>query len=289
MNAIRAYLQGWKWSVRNIKLWFWLYLFNVVLAALAALPLMNVLEEKLGRSMVSDSLMEGFDYTVFTDFMNQYGVAIAPILSQSKLLIFLYFLLSIWLMGGILNSVKNSLQKAHFQSFIVGCIKYFWRILFLTILFLFLHGIVAFGVFSLFKNFVHGFDFKQLSSELELYRGAAIWGFIYSLFLVFFFQIQDYAKVFLVKNDSKVHQAIGQSVRFIFRNFGSTFLLTLINWLTFILVVWLYWVLSGDDLNSTEGTLRMTFVLGQIFVLFRLGLKVVNLESAMLLTRQLNQ
>ncbi len=288
MTAISAYINGLKWSIRNVKIWLWLYLCNFALAALVAVPLMNLLEEKLGKTFAAQKLMKGFDYTVFTDFMREYGAAVSPILSQSKLLIVLYTLLSVFLMGGILEVCKNSPQKAHFQSFAVGSIKYFWKLLFLTLCFFVIHGLVFFLFFQLFMSLIYGGDLKQLTSELVIYnRGAIVLG-IYLFVAGIILTIHDFAKIYLVDNNPKwFFTAIKNGIKIVFKNFKSTFLLSFMNWFVFVLFSVIYLLLRGDDLNSTGGGLWFIFILGQAFIFIKMGLKILNLESKTLLFQQI--
>lgn len=288
MTAISAYLNGLKWSIQNVKIWVWLYISNFVLAALVAVPLMSLLEEKLGHSFAVQRLMEGFDYTVFTDFINAYGTAIIPILSQSKLIIVLYFLLSIFLMGGILETSKNSTQKAHFQSFAVGSIKYFWRLFRMTFYFLLIHGVVFLLFFQLFLWLIHGGDLKQLDSELVIYSRGAIIFSIYLFFAGIISIIHDFAKIFLVSNNTKiVVSAIKNGAQIVFKNFKSIFFLSILNWLSFGVITLLYFTFRGDDLNSTTNGLWLIFILGQLFIFLRMGLKILNLKSKTLFYKDL--
>lgn len=270
-----------------MKIWWWLYLCNFILAAMVAVPLMSVLEEKLGHSFAVQQLMEGFNYTVFTDFMNEYGEAITPILSQSKLVIMLYVLLSVFLMGGILESCKNHLQKVNFQVFAVGAIKYFLRLILMTICFLLLHGLLFYGFFKLFMWLIEGGDLKQLDSELVIYYRGGIVLIIYLFFAGILATIHDFAKIDLVENNPKWgFSAILNGGKLVFNNCVSTLFLSFLNWLTFGLIALIYLVLRGDDLNSTVGELWFIFFLGQAFILIRMGLKILNLKSKMFLYKQ---
>jgi hypothetical protein len=289
MTAISAYLNGLKWSIQNIKIWIWLYLCNFLLAALAAIPLMSLLEEKLGYSFAAQQLMEGFDYTVYTDFMREYGAAVLPILSQSTLLIIFYVFLSVFLMGGILETCKNVPQKAHFQSFAVGSIKYFWKLFFITLCFLVIHGLVFFLFFNLFMSLIHGGDLKQLDSELVIYwRGGIVLG-IYLFFAGIILTIHDFAKIYLVEHNPKwIFTAIKNGIQLVFKNFRATFCLSILNWLIFGLLSFIYLQLRGDDLNSTVGGLWFIFILGQVFILIKMGLKILNLASKTGLYKQIS-
>jgi len=284
MTAISAYLNGAKWSIRTLKMWGWLYICNFVLAALVAVPLMSLFEEKLDHSFAVQHLMEGFDYTVFTDFINAYGAAIIPILSQAKLLIALYILLSVFLMGGILEISKFPSQKTHFQLFAVGSIKYFWRLFRMTIYFLVIHLLFFFLFFQLFWWLIHGGDLKQLDSELVIYSRGAIVLSVYLFFAGILSIIHDYAKIFLAQNNARiVVTAIKNGAQIVFKNFKSIFFLSILNWLTFVIISCLYLTFRGDDLNSSPSRLWFIFFLGQFFIFLRMGLKILNIKSKTLL------
>ena len=142
MNFFIAYFKGIWLSLQKIRMWILLYLINFVFALLAAIPMSNLLEEKISRSLAPNRLLPGFDYTVFQDFMNEYGDIYSAIFGQSQLIVFFYFFLSVFLVGGILKILKNNRDRFNFQSFWSGCTFYFWRMLRLTVYFLIVHVVI---------------------------------------------------------------------------------------------------------------------------------------------------
>ena len=288
MTSIAAYKNGLKWSVQNIKLWGWLYFGNFLLAALAAIPLMNLLEEKLEHTLASRRLMEGFDFTVFTDFIHEYGAALLPVFSQTPLLIIVYLFLSVFFMGGILAVCKRNPQKVDFQLFAVGAIQYFWRIFRMSLYFLILHGLLIMLFGTLFMLLIKGGDLKQLDSELVIYTRGMIILAVYLFFAGLLVLIQDFSKIEMVENNHKiVVKSIKIAVITVFRHFKSIFVLALLNWFGFGLIALLYLWLRGDDLNHSVTELWMIFILGQFFILLRMGLKVLNLASKTLLYKNI--
>jgi len=143
----------------------------------------------------------------------------------------------------------------------------------LTLTFLIVQGLIAFVFFSLF-NFLTDGGLERFHSEASIYRRAVIIFAVYSVFACIFWIIQDYAKVILVREDSSLFSALRRAVKFVFQNFGGTFLLYLLNLLTFGLVFWIYWRTPGIS------SILLAFILGQLLLIFRIGTKLLNLASA---------
>jgi len=275
MVVIKTYLSAWYLLLKEIKLWGLLYLLNFLFALAVTYPAFQFLNEKLAHSVALDKMYERFDYTVFNDVLNQYGDVVDFITSQSIVTGFLFLLLSIFLTGGILQVFQNRNNESGFSNFWNGGAKYYWRIFGLTLLFLLLQAAIAFLFFSLFKYLTDG-GLERFHGESAIYNRAIIVFVLYSIFAGFVWMIQDYTKVAMVNQDRSLFSAIGRGVSFVFKNFGSTLFLYLLNILTFALVFWLYWRTPGPS-----GFL-LAFVIGQLFLIFRIGTKLLNLASATL-------
>lgn len=185
-----------------------------------------------------------------------------------------YLLLSIFLVGGILNVFKNREQGYNLMIFWSGCSKYFWRMLRLTIYFLLIQ-LVIFGLFfTLFTSFASGWPERIHNEGAIVQRGLLLLP-IYLLISTVFFMIQDYAKIHVVATDKSIlFQPILQAFKWVFKNFSQTFLLYLLNLLTFGLLFFIYWQLDGGN------AILAAFLIGQFFILTRIGTKLLNLASA---------
>ena len=278
MEFIIAYFKGWILTFRRIGMWLLLYLFNFLFALLAALPMFNLLENKLGRSLEIEKLMPRFDFTVFSDFINQYSDSILVLLDQSRCLIVFFFIFSIFLNGGILNSFKHRADTFNFRMFWSGCTRYFWRMLRLTVYFFAVHIIVLALFIKLFFFLVDG-DIGDLESELELYQYLRICVPIYLMVASVFFMIHDYAKVHMVHEDKRfLFLPFWQSFGLVFKHFLSVLSLYWLNLLTLAGLIFAY--ISLNRPADSAFAIWYTFLIGQAFVIGRVGMKLLNLASA---------
>lgn len=274
-----------KFGVRQLwqykKIWFILYALTFVLAVFVAYPLHQYLEEKVGNSLMVNDLVEGFNYTFYADFMNHYGDGISPIFNQSFYIIILYLVLFIFLTGGIL---KTFIHRPHFYSpaiFWSNCATYFGKIFRLSFYFFIIHGIILAIFLTIFNMITKGMTPTNLESEGIIFVTIKYMTPIYILFASFFFMWQDYTKISLVKNEYKwIFQAMKNALVFIKNNFRKAFGLYLLNMLLLGLVFIInYFITTTFEIRSSN-TILLSFFLSQLFIIARLGLKLINLSSA---------
>ena len=281
MNAISAYIAGWKAVFRNGRMWLVLYLSNFLLALLATLPFSGYLSKTIGQSLEPGRNLSGFNYTFINDFIREYGQGLSPILDASMGFILLYLLFSVALMGGILLVFRHFSEPFQWVLFRQGCFRFFWRLLRLTAYFLLLH-VAVLGLFGWFFYLAtDGFAVFQMETEFELVRPLYFILPIYLLVAVAFFMVQDYAKVHVVQVDEALlTRPIRQAFGLVFRNFGPFFLLYLLNIASLAVLFTLYWWISSRFQATSEGTIAGLFMLGQAFIVGRIGLRLLNLSSA---------
>lgn len=278
MEFIIAYFRGWGLSFLKIGMWFLVYVFNFLFACLATWPLLNMLETKLGHTLAIERLMPGFDFTIFSDIMNQYGDSIMVLLDQSAVMIFLSFLFSIFLNGGILYSFKKGKSPFRFREFWAGCSRYFWRLLRLAVYFLAVYGLLG---LIFFKGYIYwiGGGLDQLESELVFYKHMRLLGPLFVLLLSVVMMIHDYAKIHMVHEDKYfLFVPFWQSFGMVFKHFLSTFSLYWLNLFNFLGLMYLY-VLFNRPADSSSA-IMYTFLVGQVFIFARIGIKLLNLGSA---------
>jgi hypothetical protein len=284
MNFFIAYFKGIWLAIRKIKMWVFLYLINFIFAILAAIPLSNLLQDKVGNSLAPERMLPDFDYTIYKDFMNEYGDEFSIILGQSRLIFVFYFFLSIFLVGGILTVLKNHVDKFSFTAFWTGSTLYFWRMLRLTFYFLIIHfaiGGVFFAIvyFSVFKG---GLD--AVESEVDMINVVRFTLPVYLIFASFFFMVQDYAKIHVVhKNPNWLFRSFWKSFAIGFKNFLKTYPLYLLNILTFAIVFIAFWYFRFSNNMDNIAAIGLTFAIGQAFIFARVGTKLLNLGSATLM------
>lgn len=285
MIVITAYSQGWKAVFRNSRMWLALYLFNLLLALLAALPFSGYLSRTMGQSLAAEGRPGGFDYTLFNDWLREYGQGLVAILDASLGFLLLYLLLSAFLMGGILLVFLQFAEPFRWGIFWRGCSRFFWRLLRLTVYFLLVHAAVL-GLFGLlFYLATGGFAIFEMETEMELVQPLFYLVPVYLLAAVLVFMVQDYAKIHVVQEDRKwLARPLRQAFGLVRRNFGPFFLLYLLNIATLLLFFGIYWWGSGP--LSSAGSAALLFLWGQLFIFGRVGLRLLNLASAAYLYRR---
>lgn len=275
MTILQTYLKGWGLAWKHLKLWGLLYIINFLFAFLVSFPIFQFLEAKLSHSLSLDKMYEQFDFTVYNDIMNEYGDVVGFLANQGILISVLYLLVSIFLVGGILNMFRHQKESIRFVPFWTGGATFYGRIFGLTLLFLFLHGLVAYLFFLLFRMLTAG-GLDHFHSEAAIYKRAIIVFPFYLITATIIWMIQDYAKVILVADNSSLWKSLKNSLQFISNCFLSTFLLYALNLLVFSLLLFFYWR------TPTSNATSLGLFIGQAFILFRIGTKLVNLGTATL-------
>ncbi|MEM1124331.1 MAG: hypothetical protein AAGJ18_28090, partial [Bacteroidota bacterium] len=140
-----------------------------------------------------------------------------------------------------------------------------------------IQGAVLFTFFMIFSALTAG-GLERFHNEGEIINRAIIVFLFYSIFATFFFMVHDYAKIQVVSSDKNLlFQPTRQAFGWVFRNLGQSFLLYLLNLLTFGILFFIYLQLDGG------ASILAVFLIGQFFVLARIGTKLLNLASAVAL------
>ncbi len=281
MKIFSAYQQGLAATFQHKKMWLCLYLLNFGFALLAALPFSNLIESRLGNSLIVNKLMDGFSYTVLMDFYYEYLESIWVVIDQSIYLIIAFLLLYIFLSGGILSTFLNSEASFSFKRFWAGCGQFFWRFFRLTVYFLIFHGILFFTFFLIFMTWIKWADPNRLISEVTLLTAGKTLTPIYLLLATLLSMIQDYAKIQIIQDNPKIFtHSVVNSLKLVFTNFKKTVGLYFLVVFSSLLVIALYALLQNMFSNSTGMGIFLLFLLGQMFLLARIGIKLLNFASA---------
>lgn len=283
----QALKYGFRITTLNLKLWGLLYVINLLFAGLVVVPLLYYLGDKLAFSKATDRLIGGFDFTLFNDFLNQYPEFLRLMSTQTAMIGLLFLSLYIFLNGGILARLKNYETDIHrIGSFWTNCGKYFWRLFRLTFYFLFIHLGVALMFFFIFNLSVKG-GLDRFTSEAAIFSRAKICLAGYIFTALFFLMVQDYAKAMIVTRDRRwifreFWGAFKIATKYIFKTYSLYLLLTI----CFLIISFLYSLADGW-IHQTGIPSLILFLMGQLYVLFQIGFKLVNLGSVTALYREL--
>ena len=284
-DVVQAYRSSWAELWRGKKIWGVLFLTNFLIALFLALPFQSYISKIAGHSSALSYDLGRFDFTFIGDLMNQYGEGIWILFNQSKYIILLFLTVWVFLNGGLISSFIKSVDRRDL-SFFHNCGHFFWRLLCMAAMFLLVYGVVFIICWVAFQSLIGGlspFDWKSDGHLIWSFRIVAIF---LSLIWYILMMIHDYAKIQLVGHELGIWAAIKRGASFVFDHFTACFVLYFIHLLTFIALFLSYRYLRCILPIDGMASVLLLFVLGQFFILGRIGIKILNLSSAYFLTQK---
>ncbi len=270
----------------NSKFVILFWSFNAVVALVLTAPIYNILFDSLGRSLLSDKLAHGFDYTWFVQFQNIYRLEIEQMPMSIYFLVGFYALIQTFFMGGLI-SIFNTPKKNHFVDFFYGGVKYFYRftkVLLVSLVFFAL----AFKINDWLGNLVSLF-FKNSEDVM----GEFILRSLRYILLIFLIGIttliSDYSKVALAIYDrTKVIKEIYKTIVFLRKNFNNVFIIFLVVAVLGAIGVIIYNLVGKEIPRTPFYFLILLFVLQQMLIIFRLYIRMLFCSTEVSLYKDLS-
>lgn len=285
MNIISIYRKAIGLLLKHWKMWLLIYGVNLSFGLLITLPFNAFFKNGLLYSMSPAESLKRFDYTFIMDFLNLYGFSFSSMLNSSYFILIPFFLLNVFLMAAMTAVYVNQNDQISSKTFFSGGVEYFWRFLRLSIYFLLIHLLVLFIFFKIFS--LGGLSPFEIESDTVLINRFKWIGLGYLIILSLIFMIQDYAKVFVVKEDKIIiTQSFIKVLPFVGKYFLQTFTLFFMTGVIFVLILGLYVFIRKSFFTSSESTLLLALVLGQAFILLRIGIKLLRISTAAKLVAQ---
>lgn len=278
MNLFKSFLGGLKKASGAARIVSIIYGITLLLGLILAFTFNSVITKNFGGRLELYSLYHDFNFTIYSDFMNQYGNFFRPLISMMIWFGFFYFFFTVFFSGGILKLWEDSSLKNKVHVFFVGSAKFFFRFLRLGVYILLFQiivfAIIAVGFSAIFKRELPN------STEPKLFSILVVWTLIHAVFFVFISIVSDYAKIILVKEDSKkVWRSLWTSFKFTLKKLYLTYplyiMLLVIPGLLFAAYIWI----EGLVGMTTFLSIVMMFLVQQIFIWLRLFIKVWILAS----------
>lgn len=273
MNVVSSSLRQTLGSARLVGL---IYCFTLVLGLLIALPFYNILTAEAHNSRAFLTLLDGFDYTVYTDFMHTSQKALSPLFGVGRLLGMFYIFLSLFFTGGILLRFAQPGPPFAVGLFWQGCTHYvgrFARVFGVTALFVLIETIIW-----LIAGLLVGFALSDSLTERGTFWIGALFFSLFVLTTTLLLCIGDYAKVLVFREDEpNAFRAFGRAGRFVFNNFARTYGL---YWMLILIgsaLFGIYFLLDELIPMSNWATIGLMFLIQQSLIFARVGLKVWSL------------
>ena len=274
MKAFRAFTQGMRQGLKAPGLLLTLYLFNLAAALPVALVFRNILKSGFGNSMAIERFIEGFDYAVYQDFLTQAGPAMGAFGSLVFWVLLGYVFVSTLIAGGVLTIVGGESEKFSLGTFFAGCGRYIGRFFRLFLIFAALLSVTMLVVGAILAA-IFSAATQNATSEVTLVVWGLIVGSIAVTVLGLLIVALDFAKIATVRLDLRsMLKATGQSLAFIIRRLFSVVVAVILVLVTLAIGTVLYfWAASAIGMDSLWA-LAVVFVIQQLYVIFRIYLRV---------------
>lgn len=260
------------------RVWLLLYGIALLLALPGTYALFVSLNEVAGDSRAPLQLLDGFDYTVFSDFMQDNDKAIGPALRAGVLTSLLFVLVWAWASGGLLYSFQlpDPIPMPSFWQVGTHYMARYVRLLGVTALF-------TLAVFLV--PFLIGILLATVFSDALTERGLFWLGFggfaVGGLGTLLVWCVADYAKVHMFRTDEQgAFRAFGLAGRFVLSHPRATVGRYLLLVALVAGLMGLYWLI--DELLPMRNwpLIWLMVVVQQAIILGRLLLKIQMLRVA---------
>src|SRR5579871_1076895 len=189
---------------RQGVLW-WIFVVNLICAALGTLPGFLRLHNTLAHSLAAQPLTDRFDLGMFVELIRLPNVELMRFTTTSYVFAFLFFVFLLFVTGGVLETYRDG-RRLTTGEFFAASGAYFWRFVRLMLL-----SIVPFVIVSMIHQGLHKFadsaGDRATADQVGIFLGLA--AFIIFLLLALFVRLWfDVAQV----------RAVGLNERGMWRN-----------------------------------------------------------------------
>ncbi len=279
-EVFSTYLSGIRLLFFKWKVWLAVFGFNIIFAFIIARPFGALLDKVGANNEASLEGLKNFDANFIVDLINNFGTEISLVAGQATFFVVLYLILNIFLSGGFIESYVHVFQRHTFGEFLSNCAKHFWRMIRLALYFIIAQIVVAAVLFTIYSKL--GLSPFELESETILVRNTKIMLAIFAVIMIWVDMVNEYAKIkVVIDTDRKFILPILIDVKFFcLRHFFSILFLFLLCMLTFLAILGVYAALNDVIVMSSSTTIIFGLLLGQVYMIFRVGVRLLFTSSA---------
>jgi len=268
MKLGKAITAGFTRATRSFKPILIIWLFSVIGISILMLPLKSSVLSDIGNSMGADMIREAFSI----DFWAGLDVTMPMLGGLIKglfYLIFLYFLLNVFLNGGLFDSLRANVCGYPLKEFFRAAALNFFSFLAVTLLVLlmiiFAAGLII-GVPVLIVQAGSG-------GEVALFKVLYITRIVLVLAIPVFLLVLDYSRAWLAASNKKlIFKALGYGFKETFSSFLSSYLFMIM----IVAVQTGFLFLVSKVMSFTPGTtggLFVLFLISQAMFIIKLFLR----------------
>ena len=274
MKILNAYTSGFRETVTRLRLVTIVYLFILIPSLLIAMAYLSAFSKATGFYLAPEKLMNGFDYTTYTELMKFEGDGISAIVKQAFWLVVFYVPVSLFVTGGILHLLVNKDRRTGLAEFVSGGAGYFWRILKLKFYFSFIQMFFAFIIYLPFGIMIFLAE-PGTFNEKEIFFKLLPFLIVHLIVAIYLFTIVNYAKIIIVSKDTrKVLRSLWEAVTFVTRRFAGAYSLTLLLSVIPLLLIYLYFKVFGFSSPESGWAVFGAFIVQQVFLWLRAAMRI---------------
>jgi hypothetical protein len=286
MTLVRSALRrGLALVSRHKRLIVPFYLASFLFGLLVTLPLGALLDRFVGGSLMREQLGLAMDYNLLFEFLVHNSTALASLQGLLLLGPVVYWLFALFLSGGALDVYANDTYRP----------KLFWGASaehfapFLRLLLMSLPLLALFFSVRYLEPLVQRLLFGSDPYQYVVFWGAWIKMALGYVGLLLFGIVFDYARLNLVvTGDRRARRSLWFALKFAARNPVRTFALAFILFIVGWLALAIYYPLSSALSGSSWAVLISLFVLQQLYIVFRLVLRLTFYSGQLALYRSLS-
>ena len=283
MKILTSYFNGFVLAYRAKKLVTTIFFITLFIALIIAIPFGSTLGKKAGNSMAFVSLIKGFNFSVYQDFMNQFSGSIYPFISVAIWMGVFYLLFTIFFEGGVLDILIRNERKYSLITFWGAGARYFSRFLRLAVYSVVVQVVIVLAVYIPVINILDSVS-ANAANEKTLFYILLTGVIIHLIFFIFILTVTDYAKIMMVENKKyKPLKTLFKSLGFVLRHFLSTYSLYLSLLIMPVAIFIIYFWLEAQIGMSTGITIFIIFIVQQVFIWCRILIKIWILGSELFL------
>lgn len=271
MQIFKAYISGFRRSVKAWKGILIIWFFSLIMASIVALPMKSAMKAILGKSMVTEKLMGGLDADTITDLGMNFRTLTHFFSSGLILLMLIGILVNAFLTGGLFESLKSSENSISGTEFFRASARNFWSFLGITLILSLILGFISILVIGLPAIVATQFE---SGSEKIPYIVMLIAGIVFMIMATILLLVADYARAWKVTQEkASCFNAIGFGFGRTFETFFSSFLMMFMTLVVLILFSLLVIVILGPWRPVTGRSVFLMFLVSQVLFFVKVLIK----------------
>ena len=278
MSALKAYKKGFQFLCRHLSLWGAFYLIILVFALLIATPFHSYLTSSIGDSLEITRHTSGYDFGFIQGFLIEYGDGITMLFQQSKWIILLFLILSVFTTSGLVSIIVDYSNDFSFGNFLRGGTQYFWPYFRMAIYFILFLILLLYILVKIFEAVAGGLSVFEIENDILMNRTFYVLLAFFSIIVFTALLILDTAKIEIARNRRAwIYKNLLAACRLVFINLTRFFGFYLMIFLSFAGLSMFYYQL--ENLANSLPNLLLLFFFSQCYILFRIALRFINLAG----------